>query len=48
MKKIFKGVPVSDQNVADTQVTLSGAFTGNYGANGNAVNAYNEKLIIHI
>ena len=43
MKKIFKGVPVSDQNVADTQVTLSGAFTVNYGTNGNAVNAYNEK-----
>ena len=43
MKKIFSGVPVSDQNVADTQVTLSGAFTGQYGANGKAVNAYNER-----
>lgn len=43
MKKIFSGIPVSDQNVDDTQVTLSNAFTGNYGINGNAVNIYNER-----
>jgi hypothetical protein len=42
MKKIFKGVPVSDLNTADTEVTLSGAFNGSFGTNGAAKNAYNE------
>lgn len=42
MKKIFKGVPVSDLNTADTEVTLSGAFNGSFGINGAAKNAYNE------
>lgn len=41
MKKIFKGVPVSDAGT-DTQVTLSGAFTGNFGTNGTLKNQYNE------
>ena len=42
MKKIFKGVPVSDVNTANTSVTLSGSFTNSFGTNGGAKNAYNE------
>lgn len=42
MKKIFKGVPVSDLNTADTEVTMSGYFTGDFGANGTKKNQYNE------
>lgn len=41
-KKIFKGVPVSDQNAVDTQVTLSGSYTGSFGSNGTGKNKYNE------
>lgn len=48
MKKIFKGVPVSDQNATDTQVTLTGAFTGSFGNNGGAINKYNEKYNTYI
>lgn len=43
MKKIFKGVPVSDLNTADIQITLSEAFSGSFGTNGAAINAYNER-----
>ena len=42
MKKIFKGVPVSDLNTADTEVKLEGAFSGSFGTNGATKNAYNE------
>ena len=42
MKKIFKGVPVSDVNVANTSVALSGSFTGSFGTNGAAINQYRE------
>ena len=41
-KKIFKGVPVSDAGT-DTAVTISGSFSGSFGASGNSANAYNEK-----
>ncbi len=41
-KKIFKGMPVSDAGT-DTSVTISGSFTGSFGANGNSANSYNEK-----
>lgn len=42
MKKIFKGVPVSDTDLTNTSVNLSGSFTGSFGTNGVAKNAYNE------
>ena len=48
MKKIFKGVPVSDLNTADTEVTLAGAFSGSFGINGSGINKYNEKYSSYV
>ena len=48
MKKIFKGVPVSDLNTADTEVTLSGAFNGSFGINGSGTNDYKEKYSSYV
>lgn len=48
MKKIFKGVPVSDLNTADTEVTLAGAFSGSFGTNGATKNAYNESYNTYV
>ena len=48
MKKIFKGVPVSDLNTADTEVTLAGAFSGSFGINGSGINDYKEKYSSYV
>lgn len=48
MKKIFSGIPVSDQNTTNVQVTLTNAFNGSYGTNGNGTNKYNEKYYSYI
>lgn len=48
MKKIFKGVPVSDLNTSDTEVTLAGAFSGSFGTNGATKNAYNESYNTYV
>lgn len=48
MKKIFKGVPVSDLNTTDTEVTLAGAFSGSFGTNGAIKNAYNESYNTYV
>lgn len=48
MKKIFKGVPVSDVDVATTSVALSGSFNGSYGTGGAVKNQYNEKYNTYV
>ena len=47
-KKIFKGIPASDVLTSNVQITLSGAYAGGFGINGNGSNIFGEKYYSYI
>lgn len=46
--KTFVGTPVSDIPTTNVQLTLSGAYSGSFGANGNANNLFGEKYYSYL
>jgi hypothetical protein len=46
--KTFVGTPVSDQTTTNVQLTLSGAYSGGFGVNGNGENTFREKYYSYI
>lgn len=47
-KKTFTGTPASDLHTKNVQLTLSGAYTGGFGVNGNGENSFREKYYSYI
>ena len=47
-KRIFKGTPVSDVVTSNVQISLSGAYSGGFGTNGNGTNFFGERYYSYI
>ncbi|RRQ46227.1 hypothetical protein [Chryseobacterium sp. SC28] len=47
-KKTFTGIPVSDATTSNVVFSLSGAYAGSFGTNGNASNYFGEKYYSYL